>query len=148
PLPYAPSWPAPEVVAARLNRLFELITPPGANAGQEYTAEQVSQELAAKGEDVPAHVIQDARDGKATPPPSTIQALAKFFDMPATYFYDDNVATAMDKDLETLALLRDHNIRNIAMRAAGLSDASLKPIVDLIENTRRLEGLPPTDDSD
>ncbi|CAM4392202.1 hypothetical protein NORO109296_26800 [Nocardiopsis rhodophaea] len=97
---------------------------------------------------MPAHVIQDARDGKATPPPSTIQALAKFFDMPATYFYDDNVATAMDKDLETLALLRDHNIRNIAMRAAGLSDASLKPIVDLIENTRRLEGLPPTDDSD
>ena len=42
--------------------------------------------------------------------------------------------------------LRDQGVRNLAVRAAGLSTGSLQAILGMVEQARRLEGLP--DDPD
>jgi hypothetical protein len=44
-----------------------------------------------------------------------------------------------------LMTLRDASIRNIALRASGISEQSLRMITDIIENVRRMEHLPDPD---
>ena len=45
-----------------------------------------------------------------------------------------------------VAALSDDKVREMALRAAGLSDRSLKAITDMINSARTIEGLP--DDAD
>ncbi|WP_435057588.1 hypothetical protein [Streptomyces sp. bgisy060] len=44
---------------------------------------------------------------------------------------------------DTLSRLKDARVTNIAMRAVGLSDQGLNAAAAMIEQVRRLEGLPP-----
>jgi hypothetical protein len=43
---------------------------------------------------------------------------------------------------ELAAALSDDKVREMALRAAGLSDRSLKAITDMIDSARTVEGLP------
>lgn len=43
---------------------------------------------------------------------------------------------------ELAAALSDDKVREMALRAAGLSDRSLKAITDMINSARTVEGLP------
>jgi len=43
---------------------------------------------------------------------------------------------------ELAAALSDGKVREMALRAAGLSDRSLKAITDMIDSARTVEGLP------
>jgi ESX-1-secreted protein regulator len=43
---------------------------------------------------------------------------------------------------ELTTALRDDKVRDMALRAAGLSDRSLKAITEMISNARAVEGLP------
>src|SRR5664279_5221343 len=47
---------------------------------------------------------------------------------------------AMEAQLALLIAMRDANVRNVALRAAGLSAEGLDMVRVLIERTRRLEG--------
>ena len=69
-------------------------------------------------------------------------AIARFFGVPPTYFFPDDTleATAVPADLA--AALGDTHVREMALRAAGLSDRSLKAITDMIDSARTVEGLP------
>ena len=70
-----------------------------------------------------------------------IIAIARFFGVPPTYFFpDDTMQHAVPADLA--AALSDDKVREMALRAAGLSDRSLKAITDMIHNARTVEGLP------
>ena len=62
--------------------------------------------------------------------------------MPVNYFFNDEVTTRVDAELDLLVALRDGHIRQIAVRAAGLSTESLQAIAEMVEHVRRLEGLP------
>lgn len=49
-----------------------------------------------------------------------------------------------------LAALTDDKVRDLALRAAGLSDRSLRAIADMVDSARAVEGLPasaPGDDT-
>jgi hypothetical protein len=61
--------------------------------------------------------------------------------MPVNYFFNDEVTTRVDAELDLLVALRDGHIRQIAVRAAGLSTESLQAIAEMVEHVRRLEGL-------
>ena len=71
-----------------------------------------------------------------------IEALSDFFGVPPAYFFDDAVAERIDAELALLTSLRDAQVRQVALRASGLSAESIGAIVDMIERVRKLEGLP------
>jgi transcriptional regulator with XRE-family HTH domain len=86
--------------------------------------------------------IWQLRKGKRTNPRfKHLEMLANFFGVPLAYFFDEHEAARINQELELLAAMRDGGVRQIAMRMHGLSPESLRPLADLIEQLRRLQGL-------
>jgi transcriptional regulator with XRE-family HTH domain len=135
-----PSDPGP--LARRLEHLFQTVHPKG---GKPYTNVEVADAInAAAGEKVisQAYVWQLRKGIKDNPTKRHLAALAAFFGVSVLYFFDDEddnpTAPATKVDLA----LRDDAVKEVALRAAGLSDETLKTIQDMIDRARTLEGLP------
>jgi transcriptional regulator with XRE-family HTH domain len=130
------------VLAQRLDHLFRTVHPPDRGP---YTLREAAQAI---NETMGSKVISAAylaqlRNGQRTEPShSRLAAIARFFGVDVRYFSDDETAERTDEQLALLAELRDSKVRGIALRTVGLSDASLDAIRALIDNARRLEGLP------
>jgi hypothetical protein len=71
-----------------------------------------------------------------------LEALSSFFGVPVAYFFDDEAAARIDAELALLSAIRDARVRQVALRASGLSTESLETIAEMIERVRKLEGLP------
>jgi transcriptional regulator with XRE-family HTH domain len=69
-------------------------------------------------------------------------AIARFFGVSPTYFFPDDAMQQDAVPVELTAALKDDKVREMALRAAGPSDRSLKAITDMIGNARAVEGLP------
>ncbi|MET8139863.1 helix-turn-helix domain-containing protein [Sphaerisporangium sp. NPDC005288] len=136
-----PSDPGP--LARRLEHLFQTVHPKG---GKPYTNVEVADAInAAAGEKVisQAYVWQLRKGIKDNPTKRHLAALAAFFGVSVLYFFDDEdtgnpTAPTTKVDLA----LRDDAVKEVALRAAGLSDETLKTIQDMIDRARTLEGLP------
>lgn len=126
--------------AARLDHLFTVVHPPDRG---EYSYREVAESIERSGgPTISASYIWQLRTGvKDNPTKRHIEALAAFFGVGPTYFFDDTQAARVDAELALVAAMRDAGIRQLALRATGLSTESLNVIADLIERTRRLEGL-------
>lgn len=130
------------VLAQRLDHLFSTVHPPDRGP---YTlreaAEAINQTAGSKV--MSAAYLAQLRNGQRTEPShSRLAAIGRFFGVDVQYFSDDATARRTDEQLALLVELRDSKVRGIALRAAGLSDASLEAVRAVIENARRLEGLP------
>ena len=135
----------PRTLAEKLDYLFQVVHPKGRG---EYTYRDVAQAIndADAGTTISASYLWQLRRGdKDNPTIRHVEALAKFFGVPPSYFLDDAAADEITAQLELLAAMRDSEVREIALRASDLSDAALKMIKSVIENTRELEGLKDTD---
>jgi transcriptional regulator with XRE-family HTH domain len=127
-------------LADRLNRLFETVHPPGRGP---YSNEEVARAIRAEGGDISRAYLSYLRNGdRDNPTLQHLEALARFFGVPAAYFFDDNVTAETDAQLEIVAALRDAGVRSVAMRVAGLSPKGLLAVTAMIEEVRALEGLP------
>jgi transcriptional regulator with XRE-family HTH domain len=138
----------PGMLAKRLERLFATVHPPGRGPYSTREAAEAINEAADRPLLSYNYLYQLRRGTKAEPGHTRLAAIAKFFEVPVTYFSDDEAASEIDEQLELLAALRDQGVRHIAFRAAGLSPGSLRAILAVIENARRLEGLPASADQD
>jgi transcriptional regulator with XRE-family HTH domain len=129
------------VIAQRLNRLFATVHPAGRGP---YLLREVADAINDEaGENVisPAYLSM-LRSGQRTEPShSRLAAIARFFGVDVDYFSDDSAADATDQQIEFLSAMRDTGVRTVALRAQGLSEASLAAVRAVIENARRLEGL-------
>jgi transcriptional regulator with XRE-family HTH domain len=84
------------------------------------------------------------RNGKRDNPTYThLKGLAEFFGVNVSYFFDDAVAAKIDSELEFVAALRDHEIVQIALRSRDLTPESRRAVLNIIEQIRQLQGLPP-----
>jgi transcriptional regulator with XRE-family HTH domain len=130
-------------LAAKLDRLFRTVHPPGRG---EYSLEEVAEGIRARGgASISGAYIWQLRTGKrVNPTMSTLESLAGFFGVPAAYFLDDEARERIDLQLDVLAAMRDSQVSRIALRSFGLSPESLQAIAGVVENARRLEGLPET----
>jgi transcriptional regulator with XRE-family HTH domain len=135
----------PGVLARRLERLFATVHPPGRGPYSTKEAAEAINDAAGRSLLSYNYLYQLRRGTKTEPGHSRLAAIARFFQVPVTYFDDDEAAAQIDEQLELAAALRDLGVRHIAFRAAGLSSASLQAILAVIENARRLEGLPADD---
>lgn len=127
--------------AELLDYLFREVHPPSRGP---YTYAEVAQGIHdSAGITISASAIQQLRTGtKANPKLQTIRALAGFFGVPAGYFFDEDVAERTRAEIQVVAAMRDHEVRRVALRANGLSPSSLQMLSTVIEQARRLEGLP------
>ncbi|OBK29542.1 secretion protein EspR [Mycobacterium asiaticum] len=125
--------------AARLNRLFDTVYPPGRGA---HTSAEVIAALKAEGITMSAPYLSQLRSGNRTNPSSaTMAALANFFRIKPAYFTDDDYYEKLDKELEFYAVVHDDGVRRIAKRAHGLPAEAQQKVLDRIDELRRAEGL-------
>lgn len=109
-----------------------------------YTYAEVSQGIRnTSGTAISASAIQQLRTGINTNPKmQTIRALSAFFGVPPGYFFDDDVAERTRAEIHLVAAMRDRDVRRVALRANGLSTSSLQMVNAVIDQVRRLEGMP------
>ena len=125
--------------AARLNRLFDTVYPPGRGA---HTSAEVIAALKAEGITMSAPYLSQLRSGNRTNPSSaTMAALANFFRIKPAYFTDDEYYEKLDKELSWLASMRDDGVRRIAVGAVGLSPQAQQNVVERVKELRRAEHL-------
>lgn len=127
-------------MAEKLNYLFSTIHPRDRG---EYSYEEVADALRARGgPTVSATYLWQLRKGlRDNPTKKHLEALADFFGVSPAYFFDDEAAARIDAELELLTALRDASVRQLALRASGLSPQSLSTIAEMIERVRQLEGV-------
>lgn len=127
-------------LAARLERLFRSVRPRGK---AEYSCEDVAAAVRADGgPTISGTYVWQLRKGlRDNPTKRHLEALAGFFGVSPAYFLDDGAAARIDAELDLLMALRDAPVKQIALRAVGLSPESLATITDVIERVRILEGL-------
>ncbi|MGW3848966.1 Secondary metabolite protein [Streptomyces fagopyri] len=131
--------------AELLDYLFKEVHPKGRGP---YTYAEVSQGIRdTSGVAISASAIQQLRTGtNSNPKMQTIRALAGFFGVNPGYFFDEEVAERQRAEIHLVAAMRDQEVRRVALRANGLSTSSLHMLNTVIDQARRLEGMP--DDSD
>ncbi|MBW1597724.1 helix-turn-helix domain-containing protein [Streptomyces sp. JJ38] len=147
-------------IAERLDHLIGTIHPPdrGPLSYMEI-AEAIKAKAGPGGQTVSHATIQKIRKGEITDPKvSTLTVIAGFFGVPVTYFFDDTVADRVDAKIakvkqrveltraqrELADMLGDGDVRDVAVRMNGLSAESLRAIRGVVDQARRLEGLPDT----
>lgn len=125
--------------AARLNRLFDTVYPPGRGP---HTSAEVIAALKSEGVTMSAPYLSQLRSGNRTnPSTATMGALANFFRIKPAYFTDDEYYEKLDQELAWLATMRDETIRRIALRSSGLSLEAQEDIVQRVDELRRKEHL-------
>lgn len=132
--------PASRTLAEKLDHLFHTVRPAGQG---EYSFEDVSATVRGRGgPTISASYIWQLRKGaRDNPTKKHLEALADFFGVPPSYFLDDAAAGRVDAQLELLTALRDTAVRQMALRASGLTEESISAVAETIERLRQLEGL-------
>jgi transcriptional regulator with XRE-family HTH domain len=126
-------------LAGKLDRLFRTVRSP---KGGEFSYEEVASAIRDRGVTISHTYIWQLRKGvRDNPTKRHLEALAEFFGVSAAYFLDGDAAQRIDEQLELLAALRDNAVRQVALRAVGLSRPSLDAIHGMIEHARQIEGL-------
>ncbi|MGW7042544.1 helix-turn-helix domain-containing protein [Streptomyces avermitilis] len=130
--------PSPSL-AERLDHLFK--TDPRGPFTNDRVADALQE---AGGPTASGTYLWQLRTGRrGNPTKNHLEALAKFFGVPVAYFFDDSIAEQVNTQLETLNRLKEAGVQSVALRAIGLSRESLDPVLALLDQVRRLEGLPP-----
>ncbi|MFB4193373.1 helix-turn-helix domain-containing protein [Streptomyces carpaticus] len=135
---------APRTLAEKIDYLFVTVHPKGRGP---YSYEEAASGIrAAGGPTISASYIWQLRTGvKDNPTMKHLEALAGFFGVPPSYFFNEESSERVAAELSTLAAMRDNQVRSVAMRASGLSAETLRTIQDFIERARTLEGLKDND---
>ncbi|MFD0415282.1 helix-turn-helix domain-containing protein [Streptomyces sp. NPDC127108] len=87
------------------------------------------------------------RNGSRThPSQELLSALAEFFGVSPAYFVDPDHAERVNAQLVGLEMLGQAGVRGVALRAMGLQQDSLDAITAMLDQVRRLQGLPPVEE--
>jgi transcriptional regulator with XRE-family HTH domain len=130
-------------LADRLDHLFRTMHPK--DRGPYTPAEVASGINEAVGErTISSTYIWQLRTGRRdNPTQKHLSALATFFGVSPMYFFEEPEGSRDLGSPELVAALKDDDVREMALRAAGLSERSLHAIREMIESARAVEGLPP-----
>ena len=134
--------PETGVLAQRLDHLFKTVHPAGRGPYSHVEVATAINEAAGKKVLSSVYIWQLRKGERTNPGYRRLAALADFFGVATSYFSDDTAEQERtDDQLQLLAVLRDQGVRQLALRASGLSAPTLTAILGLVENARQLEGL-------
>jgi transcriptional regulator with XRE-family HTH domain len=125
----------------RLEYLFRTVHPKDRGP---YTPAEVAEAVnEAAGERVisSTYVWQLRTGRRDNPTQRHLSALASFFGVSPMYFFEETEADRGAVPPELVAALKDDDVRDMALRATGLSERSLRAIRDMIESAQAVEGL-------
>lgn len=125
--------------AARLEHLFRTVHPQDRGP---YTAAEVAAAInaAADGNVISATYLWQLKTGRRDNPTyKHLIALSRFFGVSPAYFFDEMETERGAIPAEVALALKDDAVRDLALRAAGLSEHSLKAITDMVDSARALE---------
>ncbi|MGH3166929.1 MAG: helix-turn-helix domain-containing protein [Trebonia sp.] len=128
------------VIAERLDRLFASVQP----LDRPYTLREATESINAQAGETLLSIqyLSQLRNGdRRKPSYDVLQALARFFGVPVTYFSDSEVFERTEEELRVLNLMKDSGIRSLAFRANGISQESLALLSDLLDKLRLAEGM-------
>jgi hypothetical protein len=74
-----------------------------------------------------------------------VQALAKFFEVPLSYFDAHENTAETNEQLKLVAALQHAGVQDVAMRTVGLPPESIDLVLSMIDRVRQVEGLPPAE---
>lgn len=133
-------------IADRLNRLFaETVDADGRPYSLRDVADGVNRTAGERL--LSATYLSQLRLGQRTNPGHRrLRAIADFFGVDVHYFDDAAMAQRTDEELELLGSMRNPVVRDIALRAQGLSESALQAVRALMDHYRSDQGLPPTGD--
>jgi transcriptional regulator with XRE-family HTH domain len=128
-------------LADKINRLFEVMHPRG--RGPLSNEEVAAAVNAGGGPTISASYLWLLRTGKRDNPTAHhLEALARHFGVTPAYFFDDEVASSIERELDLLAAMRDAGVKHLALRASGLTPEVLAAISVMVEQARKAQGLP------
>jgi len=115
--------------------------------GREYTYREVAAAVTGqKGTTFsPAYLWQLRTGAKDNPTMRHLEALARFFQVSPSYFFDDELTGFPDTQVRQLVASRNETLRQMTVTLLGLSDESLNAVLSLACRLRQLEGLPSPD---
>ncbi|MEE1938017.1 XRE family transcriptional regulator [Streptomyces sp. TRM 70361] len=123
-------------LAENLDRLFDAIRPEGPR-GRRYTNEEVATAVKAAhpGLRVGGAYLSALRKGtKRNPSTELLNALARFFGVPASYFLDERTAARTDAEIELARVAHNLGVRRLALRALELSPEGLAAVTRIVEH--------------
>lgn len=131
-------------LSIKLNKLFEIMrkpsAPPLSNAA---AAEAITRQT---GVSISSAYLWQLRNGmKTNPTVAHLRAIAEFFGVTPSYLIDPGIDPKIDEQLDLLAALRDAGVRDLAMRASGLTPQAISSLRAMVDHARQLEQLPPVD---
>lgn len=130
-------------LADKLNHLFAMVRRPD---GAEYYGKDVVAAVRATGVELSASHLSELRRGiKSNPTLRVLQALADFFEVRVSYFFDDPAAVEQtEAELELRAAMRDARVQQMAHRAADLSAtqraAFQRVLAEMVRETNQAPG--------
>jgi transcriptional regulator with XRE-family HTH domain len=122
---------ASRTLAERLDTLFKTVQP----LRREFTYEEVARGCTEVGPGTfsKTYVWQLRTGQRDNPTKRHLEALAAFFGVPPTYFFDDEVTARVDSQLALATALRDAGVRDAALRIMSLDGASRQSVVRIIQ---------------
>jgi transcriptional regulator with XRE-family HTH domain len=129
-------------LAVKLNKLFEVMRKPSLpQLSNVAAAEAITKQT---GVSISSAYLWQLRNGmKTNPTVQHLRAIADFFGVPPSYLIDRDTDQKIDAQLNLLQALRDSGVRDLAMRAHGLTPQALNSLAAMVDHARQLEQLPP-----
>lgn len=131
---------APKTLAEKLDRCFTTMHP---KDRKPYTYREVAAGMAELGVKVSPSYVWHLRKGeRANPALDVIQALARFFHVPAAYFVgEDEEVERIDAQMAVVRAMRHPGVRDVALRAGALSPAGLRAMIGVLRELEALQGI-------
>jgi transcriptional regulator with XRE-family HTH domain len=132
---------APATLAERIDLLFRTVHP---GRSRPYSMREAASQINdAAGQQVISHgYLWSLRKGtKTNPSMIQIAAIAAFFGVPPSYFFDAPGEPPVDPAVKIA--LSDDKVREVILRAQGLPEPALRALIDMADSARTLAGLPP-----
>lgn len=133
-------------LADKLNKLFDTMRRPNeAPLSNQAAAEAIKKKT---GVSISTAYLWQLRNGmKDNPTLQHLQAIADMFGVPPSYLVDPGGDPKIDSQLNLIQAMRDGGVRNLALRASGLTPRSLNNVAAILDHARELEHLPPVEES-
>ena len=128
--------------ADKLAYLIETVYPPDRGP---YSYREIAAGIADHpGAMTAAHINQLVSGKQPHPRIHYVEALASFFGVPVTYFFDDDAAARINDQITKVSAWRDTEARHIAERVVELDPRDRNTVTNLIDSLRDYDQQPRT----
>lgn len=129
-------------LATKLNKLFDVMRrPTDPQLSNAAAAVEITRQTGVSIS--PAYLWQLRNGVKTNPTVQHLRAIAEFFGVPASYLIDSDADAKINSQLNLLQALRDSGVRDLAMRASGLTPEAITSLAAMVDEVRKLQDLPP-----